>query len=146
MLPIDYDHDEDGVYSYVPWEDRDFRSMLYLWASVHPYSEFKSASTKRLLLAFENDKAIIFKRGINTIGLAIWGWMNSEEHGRDEYDPEEIFLRDDGEMLILIDLIMPNNGKIAIKHLRAFGSKVLPHQKRVFFNRPNRKSSLRINE
>jgi len=142
---MDYDHMEGGVYSYVPWEPIDFQSMVYLWGSTPPYSELNASSMIRLLFAFENEKSIIFKNGINTIGLALWGWMYTEEYGSVNYRDDEIYERDTGEILVLTDLIMPNNARLAKNHLLNFAKQMLPNEKSVAYYRSNNKSSLRIN-
>jgi hypothetical protein len=146
MIDYEFDYDYDGIYSYVPWEDTDFRSMLYLWCNVKPYSDFKASSLNGLLFAFENNKSIIFKKGINTIGFTLWTWMFPEEYGSHQYDNEEIYKRDNGELLVVTDLIVQNDLNIVKNHLLQFAKIVHPNEKRVYYNRPNRKSNLRINQ
>jgi hemolysin-activating ACP:hemolysin acyltransferase len=147
MNLLDYDYEKDGMLSYVPFDHTDFYDMVYLWSTANIYKDYICNTIGwRLMPAFENRRAIIFKRDINTVGLALWGWMTKEEYETDEYSGEEVFSRESGEYFVLSDMILPNdNAMLAVRHLRHFAKTQYPEADRIYFDRPNRKSNVRIN-
>jgi hemolysin-activating ACP:hemolysin acyltransferase len=92
----------------VSFAEKDFLAALELWTTVEPYSSFPCQTINwRLLPAFEHGKACVFWREGRLVGFATWAFMTHEEYGTREYCGAEIFSREDGEVLLVVDLIVP---------------------------------------
>lgn len=80
--------------------------VLKLWCSVEPYRSFPCATIAwRLLPAIENYQYRAFYKGDECVGLVTWAFMTREEFDSRDYSGPEIFARDDGEMLVVVDMI-----------------------------------------
>ena len=85
---------------------------LGLWTTVKPYSGFPCQTIAwRLLPAIEAGKCRLFHRDGECVGLITWSFMTSEEFETRVYDGSEIFVRDDGDCLVCVDLIAPHGRK-----------------------------------
>lgn len=83
-------------------------AALHLWTTVEPYSKFPCETIAwRLLPAFEHGKARVFWRDEKLVGFATWGFMTHEEYETRDYCGPEVFAREDGDVLLFVDLIAP---------------------------------------
>lgn len=79
---------------------------LKLWCSVEPYRGFPCSTIAwRLLPAIENDQYRVFYKGNDCFGLVTWAFMTQEEFDSRDYSGPEIFARQNGEMLVVVDMI-----------------------------------------
>jgi hemolysin-activating ACP:hemolysin acyltransferase len=103
---------------------RDFEAAVRLWATVEPYSGFPAATIAwRLLPAMENGKYMVFWRDEEPIGLVTWGFFTKEEYETREYSGPEVFKRDEGDHLVVVELIVPGGASdvlLVCRHLRRF--------------------------
>jgi hemolysin-activating ACP:hemolysin acyltransferase len=84
------------------------RDALHLWTTVAPYSGFSCQTIAwRLLPAIDAEQIRLFYRDGECVGLITWAFMTEEEFASRTYDGAEIFARDDGEVLVFVDMIAP---------------------------------------
>ena len=84
------------------------RDALHLWTTVAPYSGFPCQTIAwRLLPAIDAEQIRLFYRDGECVGLITWAFMTEEEFASRTYDGAEIFARDDGEVLVVVDMIAP---------------------------------------
>lgn len=80
-----------------------------LWATVEPYASFRSQTLAwRLLPAVESEKCWVFYRDGRLVGLVTWGFMTAEEFETRVYWGPDVFSRNSGELLVLVDMIAPS--------------------------------------
>lgn len=81
---------------------------IRLWSMVEPYASFRSQTMAwRLLPAVENGKCRVFYRDGRLVGLVTWGFMTAEEFRTRFYWGPDVFSRDSGERLVVVDMIAP---------------------------------------
>ena len=81
---------------------------LKLWTTVAPYNLFPCSTIAwRLLPAIENEQIRLFYRDGECVGLITWAFFTREEFESRDYSGEVVFARDDGEMLVFVDMIAP---------------------------------------
>ena len=84
------------------------QDALDLWVTTEPYSSFPCGTIAwRLLPALDSGQIKLFYRDDKCVGLVTWAFMTEEEFDTREYDGSEIFSRDSGDLLVVIDMIAP---------------------------------------
>lgn len=118
---------------------RDLTDALELWTTVEPYSQFPSQTIAwRLMPALESGQYRIYRRGDEPYGLVTWAFMTQEEFDTGDYSGEEVFTRDDGELLVFLDMIAPGgrNDVLSIcRDLRASFLTMYPHVEKAVAHR-----------
>jgi hemolysin-activating ACP:hemolysin acyltransferase len=103
---------------------RDFEAAVRLWTSVAPYSGFPAETIAwRLIPAFQSGKYMVFWRDGEPFGLVTWAFLTTEEYETRDYYGPEVFKRDDGERLTVVELIVPGGPSDVLfvcRHLRRF--------------------------
>jgi len=126
------------------WRDmRDLRDALELWTTVAPYSLFPSQTIAwRLMPALESGQYRIYRdEDGKAYGLITWAFMTEEEFETRDYSGEEIFARDDGDVLVFVDMIAPRgrNDVLSIcRDMRRSFVTMYPHVDKVLAHRGQR--------
>jgi hemolysin-activating ACP:hemolysin acyltransferase len=86
----------------------DFLMALQLWVTVPPYSGYRSETIAwRLLPAVKHGRIRHFWDGERYMGFVTWAWLTREEMETNRYDGPEVFARESGELLYIVDMIAP---------------------------------------
>ena len=122
---------------------RDFTDALELWTTVAPYSLFPSQTIAwRLMPALESGQYRIYRdEDDRPYGLITWAFMTEEEFETRDYSGEEIFARDDGDVLVFVDMIAPRgkNDVLSIfRDMRRSFVTMYPHVDKVLAHRGQR--------
>ena len=85
------------------------RDTLELWTTIEPYKSYKSETIGwRLLPAIDNDQIKVYYRDEKCIGFVTWAWFTKKEFDTLEFDGTEVFKRNEGDLLYVVDLIIPH--------------------------------------
>jgi len=122
---------------------RDLTDALGLWTTVAPYSLFPSQTIAwRLLPALDSKQYRIYRDEDGEVyGLATWAFMTREEFETRIYSGEEVFARDDGECLVVVDMIAPrgrNDVMSICRDLRRSFFAMYPHMDTILAHRGRR--------
>jgi len=87
----------------------DASDALGLWTTVAPYSTFPCETISwRLLPALHHGQYRVYRRDGIAFGFASWGFMTHQEFLTRDYDGREVFAREDGDVLVVVDMIAPH--------------------------------------
>ena len=120
-----------------------FMDCLHLWTTVAPYCMYPSQTIGwRLVPAFVYNRYWTWYAEDGGLrGFATWGWMMDREFETREYDGWEVFSREKGEKLVIIDMIAPK-GRFDVvsisKDVRKFCKRDFPKVKTVWAHRGDR--------
>jgi len=87
-----------------------YRDTVKLWSTIAPYSGYKSQTISwRLIPAIENNRIRTYyeKDSNKCIGFVTWAWLTNEEFKTQVYDGPEVFKRDSGDQVHVVDFIAP---------------------------------------
>jgi|TARA_R110000796_G_scaffold70093_1_gene159615 hemolysin-activating ACP:hemolysin acyltransferase len=115
------------------------RDTVSLWKNIHPYSGYKIETIDwRLIPAIENKKIKVYYRGKKCVGFITWAWFTEEEFDTLDYNGAEVFKRNEGDMLYVVDLIIPY-GRSDVTHIvrdmRRYLSELHPDKPMAFAHR-----------
>jgi hemolysin-activating ACP:hemolysin acyltransferase len=87
--------------------DRLFVEALWLWTTVPPYSGFPCSTVANRLLPAVRYKRILgcFREDGSVCAFATWGFMTDVEYETRVYSGPEVFAREDGDRLVVVDMI-----------------------------------------
>lgn len=121
----------------------DFLDALELWVGSEPYGSFPCATIGwRLLPALEHGRYRLYRGdGGEVRGFVSWGFMTRHEYETREYSGSEVFGRDDGECLVVVDMIAPygrNDVVWICRDLRVLFKDLYPWHEHVLAHRGRR--------
>lgn len=120
----------------------DLADALRLWTVVDPYAGFPSCTIGwRLLPALEFGRYCLWRDGGEPVGFASWGFMTAEEFEGREYDGWEVFGREGGDRLVVVDMIAPGGGNDVVlmcRDLRRLFGRLYPEHRHVWAHRGRR--------
>ena len=115
---------------------------LRLWTTVAPYSGYQSKTiANRLLPAIRHNRIRHYRRSGKYIGFITWAWFTKEEFESDTYYGPEVFARDHGDFVVLVDMIAPggrNDVLSIVKEARRFLSEKHPGESCLLARREGR--------
>jgi hemolysin-activating ACP:hemolysin acyltransferase len=118
------------------------RDALNLWTTSDPYKNFSCETISwRLLPAIDNNQIRLFHRDGKCVGLTTWAFMTQKEFDSKEYSGPEIFSRNDGEIMVIVDMIAKMGKKDVLwisKEMRKQFWSQYPNVTEVFAHRGNR--------
>ena len=118
------------------------RDALNVWTTSDPYKKFPCETISwRLLPAIDNDQIRLFYREDKCVGLITWAFMTQKEFDSKEYSGPEIFSRNDGEIMVIVDMIAKMGKKDVLwisKEMRKQFWSQYPNVTEVFAHRGNR--------
>jgi len=119
------------------------RDTVTLWTTHEPFSGYKSRTIAwRLLPAIDNGRIRVYYRGDLCIGFVTWAWFFEKEFDTMEFSGAEVFARDDGDMIYLMDAIIPY-GRSDVRHvtrdMRQHLSELYPDKPAAFAHMKGRK-------
>ena len=92
-------------------------NALQLWVTVPPYCDHKSATIGwRLFPAERHGRIKHYYDGSRYMGFVTWAWFTKEEFETNSYWGVEVFARDSGEVLHIVDMIAPG-GRSDVFHI-----------------------------
>jgi hemolysin-activating ACP:hemolysin acyltransferase len=116
-----------------------------LWTTTEPYSGFKSETISwRLLPALEHDRLRLFHRDGACVGLVTWAFMTREEFDSGDYCGLDVFARETGDNLVIVDMIAPHGKRDVLwisREMRKIFWNMYPKVEEVFAHRGNRNGS-----
>jgi hemolysin-activating ACP:hemolysin acyltransferase len=120
------------------------RDTLELWTTQEPFSRYKSQTIAwRLLPAIDNKRIRVYYRGDLCVGFVTWAWFLEKEFDTMKFNGAEVFARNDGDMIYIMDAIIPY-GSADVKHvvrdMRRHLSELYPDKPAAFAHRNKRKS------
>ncbi len=120
------------------------RDTLELWTTQEPFSRYKSQTIAwRLLPAIDNKRIRVYYRGDLCVGFVTWAWFLEKEFDTMKFNGAEVFARNDGDMIYIMDAIIPY-GSADVKHvvrdMRQHLSELYPDKPAAFAHRNKRKS------
>jgi hemolysin-activating ACP:hemolysin acyltransferase len=121
----------------------DLLAALELWTQTEPYSSFPCGTIGwRLLPALENGRYRLYRGADGEVrGFVSWGFMTRLEYETREYDGPEVFCRDDGDFLVVVDMIAPygrNDVVLMCRDLRVLFKDLYPWHEHVLAHRGRR--------
>ena len=120
--------------------DRGLAGALRLWTTVHPYSGYRCQTIAwRLLPAHEHGRIRHYTEGSRYVGFITWAWFTREEFETGVYSGPEVFARDSGEVVVLVDMIAPggrNDVLFIVKEARQYLSGLYPNEPSLLAHRP----------
>jgi hemolysin-activating ACP:hemolysin acyltransferase len=88
--------------------DLNFLMALQMWVTVAPYSGYRSETIAwRLFPAVKHGRIRHFWDGERYMGFVTWAWLTREEMRTHVYNGPEVFARESGEVLYIMDMIAP---------------------------------------
>jgi hemolysin-activating ACP:hemolysin acyltransferase len=122
-------------------DDVDFMHALRLWTTTAPYRDQPSRTIAwRLVPAFANGRLMM----MGDDGFVTWGWMTADEFETRKYSGREVFTRQTGERLVIVDAIIPADVPKLAWRLREFYRAKYPDVTRVWAHRGARNGSFCI--
>lgn len=111
-----------------------------LWTTTPPYRHFPCETIhNRLFPAVHFDRIFcMYDEAGNMRGFTTWAFMTKQEFHTRIYWGWEIFAREDGEMLVFVDMIAPggkNDVLSMCRDLRRLFKHKFPHVKNVYAHR-----------
>lgn len=121
----------------------DFLAALQLWTQTAPYSLFPSQTIDwRLVPALEHGRYRVYRDADGLArGFVSWGFMTRLEYETREYSGLEVFGREDGECLVVVDMIAPygrNDVVFMCRDLRRLFKSLYPWHEHVLAHRGRR--------
>ena len=81
---------------------------IRLWTTVSPYRDRKSATIAwRLVPAERSNRIRHYWDGDRYMGFVTWAWFTEREFETNDYYGPEVFARDSGEVMQIVDMIAP---------------------------------------
>jgi len=112
---------------------------LDLWTTVEPYRSYKSETIGwRLVPAIDNKRIRVYYRKEKCIGFVTWAWFTEQEFDTLEFDGVEVFKRNEGDLLYVVDLIIPYGSADVfhiVRDMRKYLSKKHPDKPMAFAHR-----------
>lgn len=129
--------------NFVPTMDKVFIDAMYLWSTVPPYKEYPVRTiTDRLLPAIKTSRIkVYYDQDQMMHAFATWGFMTDREFESRDYSGEEVFSRNSGDKLVVVDMIAPggiNDVLFVARDLRKFFNKLYPHITKAYAHRGGR--------
>lgn len=85
-----------------------FDCALRLWTTVAPYRDRKAATIAwRLVPADRHNRIRHYWDGSRYMGFVTWAWFTEREFETNDYSGPDVFARDSGEVLKIVDMIAP---------------------------------------
>lgn len=113
---------------------------LRLWTTVHPYAGYRCETIAwRLWPAIQNKRIRHYRRHGRYIGFITWAWFTKEEFETGVYSGSEVFARDRGDIVVLVDMIAPggrNDVLSIVKEARQYLSGLYPNEPSLLARRP----------
>jgi hemolysin-activating ACP:hemolysin acyltransferase len=119
-----------------------YKDTVKLWTTTPPYSGYRSEVISwRLYPAIEHSRIKVYYREGKCIGFVTWAWLTDKELSTREYLGRDVFKRDIGEHLYIIDLIAPHGLSDLLKitrNLEEYLCDLYPNCKSLAFHRKDR--------
>ena len=116
-----------------------FRDTVELWTTVSPYSGYNSETIAwRLLPAIDNERIKVYYRGEKCVGFVTWAWFTEGEFDTLKFNGVEVFKRNEGDLLYVVDLIIPYGRSDVVhivKDMRKYLSNLYPDKPMAFAHR-----------
>ena len=116
-----------------------FRDTVELWTTISPYSGYNSETIAwRLLPAIDNERIKVYYRSGKCVGFVTWAWFTEEEFETLKFNGVEVFKRNEGDLLYVVDLIIPYGRSDVVhivKDMRKYLSDVYPNKPKAFAHR-----------
>ena len=114
---------------------------LGLWTRNPVYGELPSKTIAwRLLTAVKNNKIKVFYEGKEPYAFVTWAFFTEQERVTGEYWGEEVFARNDGTVLKVVDMVAYHSVLYIGRQLYRFFKDEYPHVRRVYAKRGNREA------
>lgn len=117
---------------------------LQFWVTVAPYSGLRSETIGwRLLPAVKHGRIRHFWDGDRYMGFMTWAWFMGGEFESGVYYGPEVFARESGDFVVLVDMIAPggrDDVKFMVKEMRRHLSELYPDEPCLYALRNGRKA------
>ena len=117
---------------------------LQLWTTVAPYSGYRSETIAwRLFPAVKHGRIRHFWDGERYMGFMTWAWFMEDEVAGDVWDGREVFAREGGDFVVLVDMIAPggrDDVKFMVKEMRRHLSETYPDEHFLYAFRNGRRA------
>ena len=112
-----------------------------LWTRNPVYGDLPSKTiTWRLLPALKNNKIKIFYENGEPYAFVTWAFFTEHERVTGEYWGEEVFARNDGTVLKVVDMVAYHSVLYIGRQLYRYFKDEYPHVRRVYARRGNREA------
>ena len=114
---------------------------LGLWTRNPVYGELPSKTIAwRLLTAVKNNKIKVFYEGKEPYAFVTWAFFTEQERVTGDYWGEEVFARNDGSVLKVVDMVAYHSVLYIGRQLYRYFKDEYPHVRRVYARRGNREA------
>lgn len=126
--------------NFAPTMDKAVLDSVYLWTTTPPYTDYPCQTiANRLMPAIRFHRVKYFYDAARNLrGFATYGFMTDEEFETRDYWGWEVFARNEGEKLVVVDMIAPggkNDVLFITRELRKFFKSAYPHIEKVYAHR-----------
>jgi len=112
-----------------------------MWTGNPVYGKLPSATVSwRLLPALKNNKIKIFYEDGEPYAFVTWAFFTQQERVTGEYWGEEVFARNHGPVLKIVDMVAHHSVLYIGRQLYRFFKNEYPHIRRVYAKRGNREA------
>ena len=125
---------------FTPTMDKALLDVIHLWATTPPYSDYPCETiANRLIPAVRLARTRYFYDQNRVLrAFATYGFMTNDEFDTRNYWGWEVFSRNGGEKLVIVDMIAPggkNDVLFVSRDLRKFFKSAFPDVKKVYAHR-----------
>ena len=114
---------------------------LGLWTRNSVYGELPSKTIAwRLLTAVNNNKIKVFYEGKEPYAFVTWAFFTEQERVTGNYWGEEVFARNDGTVLKVVDMVAYHSVLYIGRQLYKYFKDEYPNVRRVYAKRGNREA------